>query len=220
MKKTLVFFSAIIFALFLTSCGGNNKAPKDSGGSEPENTRQTTPENSAPALSAALINWMMDGTYYISYTSDIVYEGNTLTSKGSIAADGDSIAKTTEMTVAGQQVKSRFLSVKGTTYIIEDNLKIIMKSPVSISQANNDMPDFSKIKHVRNGTGTVKGKTLPYQEYNSEGVTVRCYLDGGEVYAIESGAEGAKVLMVIEKSSKTIPSGSFDLPRGYTNIGL
>ena len=225
MKKILILLTAIMLTFFLVSCDGKNNAPKDngsgnSGSGGTENTGQTTPENNEPESLAALIGWMLDGTYYFSYTSDIIYDGQTMTSKGSFAADGDNIATTTEMTAAGQLVRSRLIAVNGITYIIDDTSKIIMKSPVNISQANNEMTDFSKIKYVGKGTGNVKGKALPYTEYISEGVTVKYYLNSGEVYAIESGAEGAKVLMVIEKSSKTIPSGSFDLPRGYTNIGL
>jgi hypothetical protein len=202
------------------SGGGSGEITLSENVSGGNGKNQTTTENNTPASSAALIGWMMDGTYYITYTVDMTYDGHAVTSKGSVAADSDKIATTTEMKVAGQQVKSRVITINGITHIIDDTFQIIMKSPVSLSPDNNGTTDFSKIKYVGKGTGKVKGKTLPYEEYVSEGVTVKYYLDGGEVYAVETGAEGAKIIMVIESYSKTIPPGSFDLPKDYTNLSF
>jgi hypothetical protein len=95
-----------------------------------------------------------------------------------------------------------------------------MKSPVNISEANKETVDYSKMKKTGSGTGNVKGKTLPYEEYQSEGYTIKFYIDGGKVYAIETEGEGAKSLLIIEEESKTVPRGSFDLPKDYTLLSF
>jgi hypothetical protein len=138
--------------------------------------------------------------------------------KGVMAAQGGNIAVTSEMNVAGQAVKSRMLMLDGTTYIIDDTTKFIMKSPVSFSELNQGTADYSKMKKTGSGTGTVKGKTLPYDEYQSEGVTSKFYIDNNKIYAIETTGKGTKSLLIIEEQSKTVPRGSFDLPNGYMSL--
>lgn len=74
------------------------------------------------------------------------------------------------------------------------------------------------MKKTGSGTGTVKGKTLPYEEYQSDGVTSKFYIDSKNVYAIETVGKGTKSLLIIEEQSKTVPRGSFDLPKGYMSL--
>jgi uncharacterized lipoprotein YehR (DUF1307 family) len=212
MKKLAILAFALMLMFSLAACGNDNNAT--TGGETPEATTQTseTPDTSVDNL----INWMQGGEYYFKYTAEAEYEGERTTSKSTIAAKGDDLAVTSETTVSGQTVKSRIVAVGGVTYIIDDATKTIMKSPVDIAEVNKEVADFSKIEKVGSGTSTVNGKTLPYEEYKSDDYTVKFYMDGKSVYAIESEGEGATSVMVIEEALKTVPSGSFELPQGYT----
>jgi hypothetical protein len=68
--------------------------------------------------------------------------------------------------------------------------------------------------------GEINGQTLPYEEYaeNCTGAVVRYYLDGGQVYGIETNDEGYKTVMIITNPSNSVPAGAFDLPEGYTEM--
>jgi hypothetical protein len=217
MKKLLILFIAIALVISLAAFSCDNKAQSNdvSGDTEEGNTAKTS--NNTPAVEN-LADWMMSGTYYMKYTADVEAGGATMTMKGVMAAQGGNIATTSEMNVAGQAVKSRMIAVDGTTYIIDDSLKIIMKSPVNITEANQETAHYSKMKKTGSGTGTVKGKTLPYEEYQGEGYTSKFYIDNGRVYAIETTGKSGKSLLIIEEESKTVPRGSFDLPNGYMSL--
>lgn len=216
MKKLPVLFLgiAIMISLCAFSCG--DKTQSADGDAVVENTAQKNSGNNAP--SDTLIDWMIGGTYYMKYTLDMEADGGLMTMKGVMAVQDDNISSTSEMIVAGQTVKSRMLALGKTTYIIDDSLKMIMKSPISFSDLNQGTANYSKMKKTGSGTGTVKGKTLPYEEYQSDGVTSKFYIDGNKVYAIESTGKGTKTLLIIEEQSKTVPRGSFDLPNGYTSF--
>lgn len=127
MKKLLVLF--LVIALVISLCAFSCDSKATEGDTVTENTTQTKSGNKVPA--DILIDWMLGGTYYMKYTADVEAEGMTMTMKGIMAVQGDNISSTSEMNVAGQAVKSRMLVLDRTTYIIDDSLKMIMKSPVS-----------------------------------------------------------------------------------------
>ncbi len=214
MKKLIVLF--LTLALMITIVGCDTK--KDETLNTEMNSKIQTENNENKELSDTLIQWMQGGIYYFSYTAEMEYDGEQMTSKGSMVSDGNNMAATTEMTVEGQLVKSRVVAVDGVTWIIDDINKFVMKSPVNMNEVNKEMADFSKIEYIGKGNGTIKGKKLSYEEYEAEGFIVKFYIDNGKVYAIESVGEGAKSLMTIESSSKTIPAGSFEIPSNYTQM--
>jgi hypothetical protein len=168
----------------------------------------------------SLIKWMMDGTF--SYDFSMTSEGNgeKSESSGSMATDGNNLAMTSEMTVEGQAVKSRIIIKDGTTYIIDDASKLIMTAQGGMNPTEGMMTDYSGIAKTGEGTGEIDGKTLPYEEYTESetGATVRYYIDGGQVYGIESAYEGYKTVMIITNAKNSVPSGAFDLPEGYTQM--
>jgi hypothetical protein len=45
-------------------------------------------------------------------------------------------------------------------------------------------------------------------------------MDGGEVYGIETEAEGYTTMMIITNAKSSVPAGAFDLPEGYTEISM
>ena len=196
MKKLLVLTMVAILALALTGCGAKKSAPAET-----------------------LINWMQSGTYFMKYTADTEYEGQKTTVKASMAAQGDNLALNAETTVGGKTMKSRIIAVDGATYLIDDASKMIMKT-VKMNGINKGMANFSKLEKIGSGKGEVKGRILPYEEYKSENFTIKYYMDGKSVYAIESQGDGAKSVMVIEEASKIVPAGSFDLPKDYKSFSF
>jgi len=176
--------------------------------------------NAAKAQSDApknsLMGWMQSGTYYMRYTVEMDVGGQKLPAKGTIAVQDDKLATTTEMTFIGMNMKTRMIKVDGAMWSIDDENKTMMKIPVDTSQASPETVDYSKIKKVGSGRDTINGRTLPYEEYSVSGevqVTIKFYMDGDTVYAIETETQGMKSVMIIEEQSKNIPRGSFNLPK-------
>lgn len=106
-------------------------------------------------------------------------------------------------------------------YIIDEASKSIMEMSVETNQTKGMMTDYTGIKKTGSGMGEIGGKTLPYEEYaaGETGGVVRYYIDGGQVYGIESEYEGFKTVMIITNVSNSVPAGTFDLPEGYSSMG-
>ncbi|MDR0839908.1 MAG: hypothetical protein LBN26_00755 [Christensenellaceae bacterium] len=234
-KKLLALALALVLALSLVACGGNPPAAVDNGSPVPAQAEpaQPAPEAPAPAETEAqapaeggqamssLISWMKSGTF--SYDFDMTSEGGgqKTQASGSMAMDGNNIAITTETTAEGQKIKAKIIIKDGTTYIIDDMSKtILIMANAGAEMTGGIASDYSDIALVGSGTGEINGKTLPYEEYASEGVTIKYYLEGGQVYGTESEYEGYKTVMIITNPSNKIPAGAFDLPAGYTEMKI
>jgi hypothetical protein len=222
----------------LAACGGGGTPPA----SQTTGNSATTPQNeppisqdpvestppSEPAQStgtpegqamASLIGWMMDGTFSYDFTMTSEGPEGTTEGSGSMAMDGGNMAISMEMTVEGQAVQSKVIILDGVTYIVMDAEKMIMKMEnAGAEMTAGMMTDYTGITKTGDGTGEIGGKTLPYEEYTESetGSVVRYYLDGGQVYGIESEYEGYKTVMIITNASVSVPAGVFDLPEGYT----
>jgi hypothetical protein len=248
MRKLIPFVLVTILAFTLAACsdsgdnGGNSSdmpvqtdnTPQSAPDApvQTDNTPQAAPDAPTPTESTAqepadggqamdsLIQWMIGGTFSYDFTQTSEGPEGKTESKGSMAMDGKNMAITTEMTVEGQQVKSRVIIKDGVTYIVDDANKFIMKVSGDMNATEGMMTDYSGIALIGSGTGEIDGKTLPYEEYaeSEMGATVRYYLDGGQVYGIESEYEGYKTVMIITNTSKIVPPGAFDLPEGYTEM--
>lgn len=243
MKKFLVFVLVLMLTLSLAACGAGSGTPSAS----PDNNNSTvtppsgTPSSDPPAQTtpsgesekpsdapdgeamASLIGWMMDGTFSYDFTMTSEGPEGTTEGSGSMAMDGGNMAISMEMTVSGQAAQSRIIILDGVTYVIMDTEKMIMKmANAGADMTAGMMTDYTGIAKTGDGTGDIGGKTLPYEEYTESetGSVVRYYLDGGQVYGIESEYEGYKTVMIITNASDTAPAGAFDLPEGYTEMSV
>ncbi len=173
---------------------------------------------------ASLIGWMMDGTFSYDYT--ITSEGpeGITEGSGSMAVEGANMAITSEMTVEGMAAKSHIIIMGEDMYIVDDASKMIMIMSGGVDPAMTQglITDYAGITKTGDGTGEIDGKSLPYEEYTDEetGAVVRYYLDGGQVYGIESTYEGYNTVMIITNASSSVPPGAFDLPEGYTEMTI
>jgi hypothetical protein len=242
MKRIWLIILALTLALSLVACdGGSSPADPsvsqgDSSSDSPTPSSDTPvaapgkPESAPPPDSggvpegqamASLIGWMMDGTFSYDFTMTTEGPDGNNEGSGSMAVDGDDMAMTMEMTVEGQAVKSRTIKKGDVMYVVDDINKMIMEMPVDMNMTEGMMTDYSGIAKTGEGTGEIDGKTLPYEEYTESetGATVRYYLEGGQVYGMESDYEGYKSVMIIKNASNRAPAGAFDLPDGYSNFG-
>ena len=171
----------------------------------------------------SLVDWMGVGTFSYDFTVTSEYDGMSSESAGSVAYDNGNMAITTETEADGEVVTSRIIILDGEMYVIDDaNKMIIHVGQVSSELTGTMAVNYEGMTLVGSGEGEVNGRTLPYDEYDIDGITTRFYMDGGQVYAIESIMEedNAWSLMIITNASNTVPAGVFDLPEGYTEMGF
>ena len=241
MKKIIATILLLILALSLAACGGGNSgggsstAPADStpsGGSStapadsaPSGGSSTAPADSAPSVGsgssaatappAPLIGWMSEGKYSFDFTMTMESAEGSMESAGSMASDGGKSAMTVEMSIIGMTIKQKIIVKDGKTYLLDDGNKSYMEMP--IGEAADSITDFSNLTLIGAGTGEIKGRTLPYEDYKQggSGETVRYYLDGGQVYGIETSSTGSKTTMIITNPKNSVPAGVFDIPADY-----
>ena len=236
MKKILIIALALLMALSLAACGdggsssddsnSNGDATMSSDNDDSSSQDGTTNSGSETGQAAApLINWMIDSKFSCDY--DLIAEGpdGRIEGSGSMAIDGDKVATSMEMTVAGLLVKSRTIKLGDNLYIIDDVNKFIMEmsglnSLESAEATGGMMGDYSGIKPTGSGTGEINGRTLPYEEYAEAelGASVKYFLDGGDVYGIVSEYEGYKITMIIRNAKNSAPAVAFELPTGYSSM--
>lgn len=223
IKKWWILALVFVFAVTFTACGGG--AENDASGSNEQQAEDTQAnadlpedisEGASDKLANSLVDWMKGGTYYMKYTMEMDAGGQMTTVKGSMACEGETYAMTSEMEIPGMgAMKSRVLVTNNTVYIIDEGSKTYAEMPVDTSQPVEGQTDYREMELIGDGTGTVNGKSLPYEEYQTDDATVKYYFDGDQVYAIESASEGAATLMIIEEASEKVPAGMLELPEGY-----
>jgi hypothetical protein len=226
MKKLMLLTMSVLFAFSFSACSSKEDDStktdeKDTEVVEKEEEKKNTKEEEVAKDS--LITWMMGGTFSYGYTMTSVGPEGTTEGSGSMAMDGNNMAITSIVTGAGQAVSSKVIIKDGVTYTIMDAEKAIMKMEgIGLEATFGMMNDYSSITKTSEGTGDINGKTLPYEEYTetTTGSIVRYYLDNGQVYGIESTAEGYTTTMIISNPMNSVPAGVFDLPVGYTEITM
>jgi hypothetical protein len=230
MKKTLTLLLSLLMLFSLAACGGgdaaNSSAPAASEpvASAPADTAPVAP-TPAPAAPdavptgdamAALISWMMDGTYAYDYKMTSSGPDGEMTATGSMAMDGGKMSMVQQVEQDGQTISSHIILKDDKTYIIDQASKtIIAMQGLNEEALGGVVTDYSGIAKTGQGEGEIDGKTLPYEEYTQEGEIVRYYLQDGQVYGIETTYEGYTTLMIITNPQSSVPAGAFDLPEGY-----
>jgi len=245
--KAIALLLALVLTLSLAACGSKGNAPSSGdkntatpvskGGNDAtppasQGNNDATPPasqggNDAPSsgsnggtdqTTAPLIGWMKDGTFSYDYTMSIEGPGLKAEGSGSMATDGDKVATVQEMTMLGQQVRTRIIVRDGRMYRIDDENKWIMEFAVGESTTDGMVTDYTGIVSVGTGTGEINGRTLPYEEYvvGETGIPIRYYLDNGQVYGIVTDFEGYKTVMIILNQSNRVPADVFELPAGYS----
>ena len=166
-------------------------------------------------LSEAFADIMKSGNYYMRYMTEIEMDGEYIESKVELANKGDDFSLISSMEVDGELVTSKMVFMGEKMYMIYDEEEFVMVMDASAGDTESGQADYDNMQYLGNGTGDVKGRTLAYEEYSVDEGKVRYYFDGRNIYAMETIADGASLLMIIEEISDKIPSGMFDIPADY-----
>ena len=223
MKKLYIIALVFILAIsLLTACGGNNGSKQEAQGPPQSEGEPASTTNDGDATDP-LIKWMQDGKFSFDYTCTLEFEGTKTETAGSMAVDGEKAAYTTEMTVEGEQIKSRMIMKDDKVYIINDESKTIMVMATSDEDTDESvMTDYTGIVKVGSGRGEINGRNLPYDEYSDAEMeaSVKYYYDGDKIYGYVTESERNKSTMIITNQKNSVPAGAFDLPDGYVQISF
>lgn len=220
MKKIITLALVLLLAISFAACG--NQGTQDPVQDDPNAVGNDvgSSETDGSAMES-LIDWMRDGNFSYDFTMRSEYMGEVTEATGSAAMAGGKFAMTTESTQEGVSTTARIVIMDGYSYIIDDVSRLIMKLANADPELTGHMPtDYEDMTPIGSGEGEVNGKTLPYEEYSVDNTTVKYYMDGNTVYAIESAAEGTSSLMIITNASNTAPASAFDLPEGYIEVSM
>ena len=176
----------------------------------------------APTLSKAFTDAMKVDRYYIRYTFISDVDGTR--SEGITGANGKNGAF--EMISSKMDVRTKMLVKNDKAYSIDHNTKTYSVIP---SKKNpHATPMYAELRFIGSGTDNIDGKMLPYEEYALSDRTMRFYVEGIRLFAIESkinvvigNNKSVKTsIMLIHEFSTRIPKGFLDIPQGYRQIDL
>ena len=173
-----------------------------------------------------LMKWMQTDNYYMEGALLGFENTTTLVSEAEVKMGADGIKSATHLRmIIPSPMNTRIIIRDGWIYSIRDDYMMYTKTPLTDPNANPGNPDYSKMIRLGSGTGTIApgtkyAKTLPYIEYKIDDTTkTRYYMQGKDVYGIES-ITGTNVNdIIITKQSGTAPQTLFDLKiDGYTEM--
>lgn len=209
-NRSILLVLLMVLALLLAGCGKKTDTPD-------VDTPTDATGGTQGAAVESLIDWMKGGVFSYDFVLTSEYEGQVTEATGSMAMENGKYAVTMETVVDGATVHSRIIILDDKLYVIDDASRMVIEMSGAGPEMTAGLPtDFTDITYVSGGTGEVDGRTLPYEEYSSEGYSVKFYMDGNAVYAVETEGEGAYALMIISNASNKAPAGAFDIPDDYT----
>jgi len=114
----------------------------------------------------------------------------------------------------------------GKMYIISHDMKTVMVMDAS-KPVPADTPQTPEIKldgiiYKGSGKSDFLGKMLDYEEYSTDGGSVRYFFDGSDLRGIEYTSGSTKTLMEISKLTDSIDDSMFTIPSDYkvTNLNI
>jgi hypothetical protein len=209
-KRFFALMLASALALSLAACSADKNGSE--GGAAAE-----TPDSGAAA--GNLFDWTKSGSYYYETETTAIYEGKSSYYHDVYAMDGADYAKVTEETGAdGTTQRIQAFKKGGKMYVVNHSEKAYMLVPEELMALAADLQDsFSKATNkVGEGTGEIDGKALPYEEYESAGISTKYFMDNGQVYGYISEMMGVTTVSIVVKQSNKAPAELFEIPAGYT----
>jgi len=217
MKKLLIVFAALLLIMAAAAGCGSTEKPaavqaektneKASPAGIPEGTR----------LAAMYVDLMKSGKYLIKYEAAYSVNNTEVQIKATVAFDKNNI----DLIMESAQGNFHNLILDGVGYMLNDADKSYMKLPVAKEEMSEQLGAFGNgdMTFIKSGTGTVAGKSLPYEEYDAAGQIVRYYFDGKKLFAIVAPDPSGDTELRIIEFSNNIPAGMLKLPSGYTEAG-
>ncbi len=229
MKKVVLPLLALVLAgsLLLAGCGkqANAPAPNNDTNSKVEQNNQST-ENLGPKFSKTVTDLMKNGKYFMRFQAEINAGDHKMINDITMAQENESTIVITEGAMLGHEIKTKILMKNGTTYLISDENKTYseFKAPPTDTNVSGKYPDnYKNLVFLGSGTGSINGKSLPYEEYELDKdtkATAKYYFDGEKFYALTvTSQDGSVMTMIIQEFSDTIPADLLEVPSGYTKLG-
>lgn len=234
-KKLLLVF-LFIFFIFMTLSGCSSNKPADQpanapAASEPaksnSNEKQTDdsqkqaekPAQGADGMGdrlAKVYTDMMQGEkYYMKYRTTIEIEGQKGEAQMEVAVNGEDSAVKTSMPGA----ESHMVFKGNKAYFIDHHAKTVMAiESANMEDMDNGEIDTDGLAYKGEGKGDFLGKTLPYEEYSTEGGTIKYYFDGKKLAGMEVTVEGITQILEILAFNDSYPSDIFTIPSGYQQL--
>ena len=245
-NKPLITILALLLSLSLSACGGggNNASgsaspqpPSSSESTDSSTTDEATPTQNTPTADneptdnnisetlGNLFDWTEAGTYYYEVETTSAHGDSISHYRDVHAKDGEDYASITVEKEADGSVMRQIHTFKkdGKIIIINDLEKTYAEMPPEFMALSEGIQDaFGDMNKVDEGTGEIDGKSLPYEEYDTNGITTKYFFDNGQVYGYTSelvfGDTKIVTVSIITKQSNRIPSELFQIPEGYTKI--
>jgi len=140
-----------------------------------------------------------------------------------MSMDGTAMASKIEL---GDSMTMSTVIKDGKMYLISHDMKTVMVMDAS-KQVPTDTPQAPEIKldgivYKGKGKADFLGKMLDYEEYTTDGGSVRYFFEGNELKGMENSFENMKTLMEISKLTDTVDDSMFIIPSDYkvTNLSI
>lgn len=205
-------------AVFSSSAGASSGEDESAAAVSLPEAPEEEPEEDEPLRSEAVAKQLVSGVYYLDGTSIIEIEGLRLENAVTVAVDkGNSSVKTTSE-MSGALTTMRVITLDGTTWLVNDTTKSCMKvNPEDMSGGFDT--DFSHLTFEERGEGPFDGETMPYEQYDQQGDTIRFFFDAdGRLYGMTRTIEDeqlAEMTLKIRAISGNVPAKTIALPEGY-----
>ena len=193
--------------------------------------QNTTTADSKPADSninevmGNLFDWTKSGVYYYEVETTSAFGDNVSHYYDIKAKDGDDFASVTIEKEEDGTIKRQIHSFKkgDKIIVINDLEKSYMEMPPELLALSGEVQDaFGEMELIGEGTGEINGKTLSYEEYDTNGITTRYFFDNDQVYGYTSelvfGTDKVETVSIITKQSNVVPADLFQIPAGYTEV--
>ena len=156
-------------------------------------------------LSTGYANMLKSDKYYISYSS---------TPGGEVTEYGRSGVR------AGTKTSGTHIVLDdGKYYLLDDvNLTATVIDPANYPSAPLAV-DASDITFSEAGEDTMDGKTMTYEDYTAGGGTIRFWLDGSDLYAMDIKQTACTVMIYVTDFSKHVSSELVNVPANYAVVG-
>jgi len=199
----------------LTASHSSSENEMSASDSEPEQ-QEIVDRYLSPKLSKKYVDAMESKKYSMKYVLITNSGGTEMKTNARITVDGKNIG--TEVVMPQTDVRMKTIIKGDKMYVINDNQKTYQIMPSNQNQNGNKTDDYSNLEYLEEGTGTINGRTLPYEEYQSSDAKFRYYFDGTALYAIETILKDAKAIMIIEEFLHSVSPDLLTVPKGYKQI--
>lgn len=228
-RRTLLTLIGLICTLSLfASCGSKPETPTSttapSATAAPTSPTTPTVPSTPDLLSQRVVDIMKDGKYTMTVKIFAAINGELEdVMESTMSMNGTSMASKIEL---GDSMTISTVIKDGKMYLISHDMKTVMVMDAS-KQVPTDTPQTPEINlegivYKGKGKADFLGKMLDYEDYTTDGGSVRYFFEGNELKGIEYSFENVKTLMEISKLDDTVDDSMFTIPSDYkvTNLNI